>query len=278
MTRRPTFAPQQRALSWASVIALVVAAACGDDDASPKTGSNSNWLVTCVDESDCARGGTCLCGACSRGCNDDLDCDSLEGAVCSTADDGAKSAQCGASEPERGLCLPACEPGSCAEGRSCVAGACVIAELPDAEFCDPARAPSQAERVAEEELLRKLQQGRVAGSIDCTSDATLPAAPPLRLDGRLSCVARVRALDQATTGVTGPADSQGRDAAERANLAGYDVSFWWESYAYNAASGNQAYERILSDPDSCPELGNPQYTDVGVGMAGDVFVVLLAAE
>ncbi len=78
------------------------------------------------------------------------------------------------------------------------------------------------------------------------------------------------------TGVTGPADSQGRDAPERAALAGFDVSLWWESYAYNAASGSQAYDRILTDADSCPELGNPQYTDVGVGTAGDVFVLLAA--
>ena len=69
-----------------------------------------------------------------------------------------------------------------------------------------------------------------------------------------------------------------RDAAERASLAGYEVSVWWESYAHNAASGSQAYDRILADADSCPELGNPQYTDVGVGKAGDVFVVLLAAN
>jgi hypothetical protein len=85
-------------------------------------------------------------------------------------------------------------------------------------------------------------------------------------------------LDLAETGVTGATDSQGRDAAERASLAGYDVSVWWESYAYNSTSGSQAYQRILADTDSCPELGNPQYADVGVGKAGDAFVVLLAAD
>lgn len=278
MTRRPTFAPNLGALSWASALALVVTAACGDDETSPHTGSNSNWLVACVDEGDCAAGGECLCGACSRACDDDLDCGSLEGALCSSVDDGASITQCGAGEPSIGLCLPGCEPGSCAQGQSCVAGACVIAELPDTEFCDPARAPSPAERTAEEELLVHIQQGRVAGRTTCTSAETPAPAPPLRLDGRLSCVARVRAVDQANTGVTGPADSQGRDAAERASLAGYDVSLWWESYAYNVASGNQAYNQLLDDPNSCPELGNPQYTDVGVGASGDVFVVLLAAD
>lgn len=78
--------------------------------------------------------------------------------------------------------------------------------------------------------------------------------------------------------MTGPSDSEGRDAAERASLAGYEVSLWWESYAFNAASGSQAYDRFLTDADSCPELGNPQYTDVGVGTAGDTFVVLIAAR
>lgn len=278
MTRRPTLASKFTALFGACALVLAVAAACGDDKASPKTGSNSNWLVTCADESDCASSAACLCGACSRECSNDLDCSSLEGAVCSTGDDVARSTQCGGTEPSVGLCLPGCEPGSCASGQSCVAGACVIAELPEADFCDPARAPSQAERAAEEQLLALLQRDRIAGSTACTSGEASPPAPPLRLDGRLSCVARVRALDLVATSVIGPADSQGRDAPERASLAGYDVSMWWESYAYNAASGSQAYDRILADADSCPELGNAQYTEVGVGTAGDVFVVLLAAN
>lgn len=278
MTRPSTFAPNLSALVWASAFVVALAAACGDDKTSPKTGSNSNWLVTCVDESDCASGGACLCGACSRECNDDLDCSSLEGAVCSSVDDAARGTQCGSAEPSVGLCLPRCEPGSCADGQSCVDGACVLAQLPDAAFCDPARTASQADRGAEEQLLALLQQDRVAGSTACASGETSAAAPPLRLDGRLSCVARVRALDQEATGVTGPNDSEGRDAAERASLAGYEALVWWESYAFNAASGSQAYDRMLTDADSCPELGNPQYTDVGVGKAGDTFVVVLAAN
>lgn len=278
MTCSPTFAPKLSALVWTSALVLTVAAACGDDKTSPKTGSNSNWLVTCADESDCASGGECLCGACSRECSDDLDCSSLEGARCSTVDDAARRTQCGGTQQSVGLCLPGCEPGSCADGQSCVAGACVIAELPETDFCDPARAPSRAQRAAEEQLLALLQQNRVAGSTPCSSGETSASAPPLRLDGRLSCVARLRAQDRVATGVTGPTDSQGRDAAERANLAGYAVSLWWESYAYNADSGSQAYDRILADADSCSELGNPQYTDVGVGTAEDVFIVLLATN
>ncbi|HEU5073782.1 MAG TPA: hypothetical protein VFU02_06405 [Polyangiaceae bacterium] len=278
MIRPPTFAPARSALSWATALVLGIAAACGEDNSSPKTGSNSNWLVACGDESDCASSGACLCGACSRECTDNLDCSSLEGARCSTVDEAARGTQCGGAEPSVGLCLPRCEPGSCDDGQSCVGGACVIAELPEAEFCDPARAASRAERAAEEQLLELIQQNRVAGSTPCTSGEALPPAAPLRLDGRLSCVARVRALDQQATGVTGPADSEGRNASERASLAGYDVSAWWESYAYNATNGSQAYDRNLADADSCPELGNPEYTDIGVGAAGDMFVVLLATR
>lgn len=278
MNRRPTLAPDLSVLFWAPALVLALLAACGEDKTSPKTGSNSNWLVACANESDCGGSGACLCGACSRECNDNLDCSSLEGALCSTVDETARGTQCGGTEQLPGLCLPGCEPGSCADGQSCVAGACVLAELPEVEFCEPARAPSRAERAAEEELLALLQENRVTGSIVCTNSEMSASAPPLRLDGRLSCAARVRALDQVATGATGATDSQGRDAAERASLAGYEVSVWWESYARNAASGSQAYDRMLADADSCPELGNPQYTDVGVGKAGDVFVVLLAAN
>ena len=145
MTRRPTIAPDLSALGWASALVLAVAAACGDDKASPKTGSNSNWLIACVDESDCSSSGACLCGACSRECSDDLDCNTLAGARCSGVDEAARRSQCGGEGEPVGLCLPACEPGSCADGQSCVAGACVIAALPETDFCDLARAPSQAD-------------------------------------------------------------------------------------------------------------------------------------
>lgn len=261
----------------ATILSLLIAASCGEDKNDPKTGSNSNWLIACVGDTTCGDVGACLCGACSRDCRDDSDCDGLAGARCFSAGSAA-STQCGGSPAQGGLCLPACLPGSCASGQSCVDGGCVLAEVPGTEFCAPTTTEDVDQRANEDDLLSAIQRNRVAGSIACDSGGAVDAAPPLRLDGRLRCAARIRALDQAESGMSGPVDSLGRDAAERIGLAGYPVSSWWESYAFDAASVADAYALLLADADSCPELGNPAYAAVGVGNVADVFVVTLASD
>jgi hypothetical protein len=154
----------------------------------------------------------------------------------------------------------------------------VLAELPGVDFCAAARMPSSEDQVRADELLTLIQQDRVDGSIACSGGANIGASPPLHLDGRLVCAARVKAQDQAESGITGPVDSLGRDAPERLGLATYAYSNWWESYAFAAKTTSQAYALLLADAVSCPELGNPAYSAVGVGVVGDVFVVTLASE
>jgi uncharacterized protein YkwD len=140
------------------------------------------------------------------------------------------------------------------------------------------RQPSTDEQAKEDELLTMIQENRVAGTVACESGASVPSASPLRLDGQLRCAARVKALDQDGTGVSGPVDSLGRDAPQRLELAGYAVTTWWESYAFNAGSASEAYDILMADADSCPELGNGDYAVVGVGNVDDVYVVTLATD
>jgi hypothetical protein len=261
-----------------TTIAIAVVAACGQDKSGPKTGSNSNWLVACVDAAECGEAGACLCGACSRECSDDSDCAGLDNAHCSTSDQTAAATLCGGPSDGAGLCLPRCSPGSCRSGQSCVDGGCVLSEMPDSEFCAPAREPTADAQLNEDELITLIQMNRVAGTVACDSGENVAAAPPLQLDGQLRCAARIKALDQDSTGVSGLTDSLGRDAPERIDLAGYNLSSWWESYAFSASSASQAYQILMADADSCPELGNGDYTAVAVGNAGDVYVVTLASD
>jgi hypothetical protein len=130
----------------------------------------------------------------------------------------------------------------------------------------------------EDELTTLIQHNRSAGTIACESAASLEPAPALRLDGRLRCAARVKALDQAQTGMSGALDSLGRNAAERIALSGYPLASWWESYAFDAATASEAYALLRQDTDSCPELASAAYSAVGVANAGDVFVVTLASD
>lgn len=261
----------------ATVVGLLVLLACGDDKNGPKTGSNSNWLVACTEATDCSDTGACLCGACSRTCSDDDQCGDLADARCGLSNQPAAGSLCGGEPVGTGLCLPRCMPGSCPLGQSCADGGCVLAELPSTEFCAAVREPVPAERIREDELLDLLQRRRAFGELECDG-AGLAPAPVLRLDGRLRCAARVKALDQALTGTSGPVDSAGRDAPQRLALAGYASSSWWESYAFDTASAVAAFDLLVSDLGSCPELGSPEYSAVGIGNAGEVFVITLASE
>ena len=265
-----------RGVLAAALLAGFVAPSCGEDKNDPKSGSNSNWLIACAHESECGERRACLCGACSRQCNDDSDCAGLEGARCSFGDQAAAATQCAGADT--GLCLPACAPGSCATGQSCVDGACVLAQIPESEFCSPAAQADTEAQVKQDELITLIQRNRLAGSIACDSGASPEPAAGLKLDGRLSCAARIKAVDQAETGTRGMLDSEGRTPPERLTLSGYQFSSWWESYAFAADSASEAYALLMADDDSCPELGSSAYSSVGIGNAGDVFVVTLAGE
>jgi uncharacterized protein YkwD len=159
-----------------------------------------------------------------------------------------------------------------------VDGACVLAEVPSAAYCSNVREVQSDPQRLEDELLGLVLRDRVAGGLDCPD--TLPSDPVtgLSVDGSLICAARAKALDQAISGVTGPLDSEGRDAPERFELAGYASTLWWELHAYGVDTAAQAYEQMRQDADSCRALVDPSYTSIGVGVSGDVFVVALASQ
>lgn len=90
----------------------------------PRTGSQTHWLRSCDDATDCGEL-SCICGACTLACDETAACDTLTGASCLPAEGAGATALCSGNPPtQAGLCLPECSDESCAEGLSCVAGAC----------------------------------------------------------------------------------------------------------------------------------------------------------
>lgn len=122
-----------------------------------------------------------------------------------------------------------------------------------------------------------LQQSRLAGGVTCGSGAPSAVLPALRLDAQLTCAARVFATDLGSAGGTSLTDSLGRDTQSRLALAGYAVSYWGEGFARSSVSAAAAYANMLADNTVCPQLVGANYVDVGVGVAGSVYVVTLAA-
>jgi len=93
----------------------------------------------------------------------------------------AVQSQCAAetSAVSVGLCLPRCTPGACPSGQACIAGSCVIHELPAVGLCAPVAERPEADRVAEESLLELVQQMRTQGGV-----APEPPAPEVDEDPR----------------------------------------------------------------------------------------------
>jgi hypothetical protein len=261
------------------LLALAVGA-CGDPKRTPTVGSNSNWLQACSADHECGAPTACRCGACTSDCSSDGDCARLADARCALVTDPATWAACQSTQPAltQGICLPRCEPGSCDEGRACVAGACVLAAMPSTDFCAPVSNPGEANRSSEEELLELLQQMRAAGGVTCGADPPSAQLAPLRLDTRLLCAARVFAADLEVTRVESLVDSRGRGSQERLALAGYDFTAWGESFVFDAPSATEALSRMLADADSCSGLTDAVLQDVGVGASGHAYVVTLGAE
>lgn len=117
----------RRMLGWRNGLLVVLlgatAAAC-DSPSGPVTGSQTNWLRSCAIDEQCGDL-QCLCGACTRPCENTLDCRDLEGTSCIRAEEVGAVALCsGSNPPSSGFCLPRCEDEDCTDGASCVAGVC----------------------------------------------------------------------------------------------------------------------------------------------------------
>ena len=119
-------------------LALVLALlGCGQPQEG--TGTNTNWLRTCVDNSQCG-GLACSCGHCTPSCTADADCKALNG-ICSSIE--SSTLECQGAQNAR-LCLPRCTTSAnCGSGQLCYRGACThglaaanCADYADALVCE----------------------------------------------------------------------------------------------------------------------------------------------
>lgn len=105
-------------------LSVMVPLACGVTSGS--SGSNTNWLKTCTNDSDCADEFSCLCGVCTSACEVEADACSQTAAQC------ADLAELGCAvddERDEGACVPGCsrddECESFGSGLACELGVCV---------------------------------------------------------------------------------------------------------------------------------------------------------
>jgi len=267
--------------AWIAAIAVACMSSCkASDDGAPQVGSNSNWLRGCDAPVDCSSADIpeCACGVCTVECGSDQDCAGIDDARCAFEETAAARSACGAAQSMSiGICLPRCEPGSCGEGQACVNDACVLAALPDNAFCNALPASTEALRVLEDELLALAEARRTADDLACEGQPMSAPQRALRLSPSLSCAARVLAAGVAETRDTSLTDSEGRGTQERVELAGYEPLLWADTFAIEATSPEHALRLITQDLFACMALSDMDYVDIGIGVAGDVYVMTLGA-
>lgn len=114
----------RRLLATAIALApLVIAASCSDERKEP---TNPGWFAPCAGDSDCSVG-ACRCGRCSVACGEFAACSAgPPGSACFARGSIAHEAFCGDGLAPAALCLATCaRDEDCAEGLTCVVGACV---------------------------------------------------------------------------------------------------------------------------------------------------------
>lgn len=261
-------------------VACWVGCKASEDGSPPQVGSNSNWLRACDAPVDCSSADIpeCACGVCTVACGSDEDCAGINDARCAFEASAAARSACGAAASTSiGICLPRCEPGECGEGQACVNGACVLAALPDNALCNALPASTEALRALEDQLLALAEARRTADDLACEGQPMSLPQPALRLSPGLICAARALAADIVDTRDTSLTDSQGRGTQERMQLAGYEPLLWADTFAIEATSAEHALSLMIQDLFACMALSDMDFVDVGIGVAGDVYVMTLGA-
>ena len=126
---------------WTLLLVACAVAACSKTPLSPlgpSAGSETHWLTACTQNADCesAVGAACLCGVCTRTCDEDADCDSTGlAAACMAAEDPALVDACGGVPPERALCVATCAvDAECGARTVCTERRCLPGERVDFGF------------------------------------------------------------------------------------------------------------------------------------------------
>jgi len=88
---------------------------------------NTNWLRQCGDDGDCGDDLSCVCGVCTRECEEASACDGLDGAACGSGSLLVLSGSGTCDTPGvPNVCLPACSSASdCGSGYECIASHCL---------------------------------------------------------------------------------------------------------------------------------------------------------
>lgn len=140
-------------------------------------------------------------------------------------------------------------------------------QLPALELCDPVRGWNPELVLLEQEMLEALEARRAVGH-DCGPRGSYRPAPQLRVNGALTCAARLHALDMAEQSFVAHAGSDDTTPWDRLRAAEYPFATADEVIVATDLPPEDILDTIwLAREGSCAALSASSYIEVGVGVA-----------
>ncbi|MBL4689657.1 MAG: hypothetical protein JKY37_34030 [Nannocystaceae bacterium] len=140
--------------------------------------------------------------------------------------------------------------------------------LPDVPYCDPARAWPERWTLTEAHAVDLIAAFRERGG-DCGEKGRGSAAPAIRLNGALSCAARIHAIAMAEEGLVAHTAPSEIGTAQRLEAVGYKGEVL-EHLAAGPQDAEQVVDGVWRPSDyHCIDLLSAKHIDVGLGFVGE---------
>jgi len=136
--------------------------------------------------------------------------------------------------------------------------------VPDTVHCAPAASWDPLWSQYEDEVLIYVNDARARG-YDCDSEGVFGSAPPLVMESRLRCAARLHSRYMAETGDFNHTTAGGSTPWDRIEATGYQ--FW--TAGENIAAGQQDPQGVvtgwLESDGHCSNIMSPEFDEIGIG-------------
>lgn len=136
-------------------------------------------------------------------------------------------------------------------------------EVPDSAYCAPVADWTMEESAFEDEVLDLVNEAR-AEARSCGGQP-FAAAPPLSMESRLRCAARVHSLDMATRAFFDHQNPDGESPFDRIDQTGYVFGAAGENIAAGQTTPAEVVAGWLDSPGHCSNIMSADYVHIGVG-------------
>lgn len=112
-------------------------------------------------------------------------------------------------------------------------------------------------------MLRLVNAARASGRT--CGGTPHPAVPPLTMEPRLRCAARLHALDMGVMGYFSHTGRDGSNPGTRISRTGYSYRTWGENIAAGQRNAAAVVNAWLGSAGHCRNIMNASFTELGVG-------------